>query len=53
MCDPDSLTHLLKAPPEDFLECYPVEKTLLSSGLIDTAECVDNIALDYAPLLRQ
>ena len=39
------------APP-DFLECHPVEESLLNSGLIDTPECVDNTGLDYAPLLR-
>jgi putative SOS response-associated peptidase YedK len=53
LSDPESLTHLLKAPPEDFLECYPVEKSLLNSGLIDTPECADNTGLDYAPLLRK
>src|SRR4030095_7254383 len=41
--DPEDLTSVLKAPSEDFLKCYPVEKSLLNSGLIDTPECADNI----------
>ncbi|MEW5977863.1 MAG: SOS response-associated peptidase [Acidobacteriota bacterium] len=49
---PEPLTALLKAPPEDFLECYPVEKSLLNSGLVDAPECARRIEVDYAPLLR-
>ena len=52
LADPGHLTRLLKTPPEDFLECYPVEKSLLNSGLIDAPECADNTGLDYASLLR-
>jgi putative SOS response-associated peptidase YedK len=52
LADPEQLTRLLKAPHEDFLECYPVEKSLLNSGLIDAPECADNTGVDYAPLLR-
>jgi len=52
LSDPGRLTRLLKAPPEDFLECYPVEKNLLNSGLIDAPGRADNAGVDYAPLLR-
>ena len=51
--DPESLTYFLKAPLEDFLECHPVENSLLNSGLTDTPECADNTGLDYVPLLRK
>ena len=52
LSDPERLTRLLKAPPEDFLECYPVEKKLSNSGLSDAPECADNTGADYAILLR-
>lgn len=48
--DPESLTHLLKPPPEDFLERHPVEKSLFNSGLTDT---LNVLGLDYALLLRK
>jgi putative SOS response-associated peptidase YedK len=50
--DPERLMDLLKAPPEQFLECYPVESNLLNSGLVDAPECAKNTGMDYAPLLR-
>ena len=46
LSDPERLTRLLKAPPEDFLECYPVEKNPLNSGLSDALECADNTGAD-------
>ena len=46
LSDPGRLTRLLKAPPENFLECYPVEKKLLNSGLSDALECADNTGAD-------
>jgi putative SOS response-associated peptidase YedK len=52
LSDPERLSTLLKAPSEDFLECYPVEKSLLNSGLIDAPECANNTGVDYGPLLR-
>lgn len=52
LSDAERLTHFLKAPPEDFLECYPVDKNLLNSGLTDAPECAENTGVDYAPLLR-
>jgi len=51
LSDPEALTSLLKAPPEDFLECYAVEKSLLNSVLIDTPECAESTGLDCAALL--
>ena len=27
LSDPELLTYALKAPPEDFLECHPVDKS--------------------------
>jgi putative SOS response-associated peptidase YedK len=50
--DPERLMDLLKAPPEQFLECYPVERNLLNSGLVDAPECTENTGMDYALLLR-
>jgi putative SOS response-associated peptidase YedK len=32
LADPEQLTRLLKAPHEDFLECYPVEKESIKLG---------------------
>jgi putative SOS response-associated peptidase YedK len=51
LSDPERLTGLLKAPPEDYLEYYPVERSLLNS-LTDTPECADNTGEDVGPLLR-
>jgi putative SOS response-associated peptidase YedK len=31
----DKLRELLKAPPEDFLDCYPVDPKRVNSGLVD------------------
>ena len=35
----DKLNEFLKALPEDFLDCYPVDPKLLNSGLVDKPEC--------------
>jgi putative SOS response-associated peptidase YedK len=48
--DTNQLNGLLKAPSEDFLECYPVDPKLVNSALLDTPECVDPINPDYTPL---
>jgi putative SOS response-associated peptidase YedK len=50
--DPLQLGELMMAPTEDFLDCYPVDKALLNSGLIDTPQCAAKIGVDYTPLLR-
>ena len=49
--DPHQLTELLKAPPEDFLDCYPVSKEM-SSGRIDDPSFADRIETDYSSLLK-
>ena len=46
------LNEFLKAPPEDFLDCYPVDPKLLNSGLVDTSECVVNTEAVYSHLLK-
>ena len=45
------LAELLKAPPEDFLDCYPVSKEM-SSGRIDDPTFADRIEADYVSLLK-
>jgi hypothetical protein len=45
------LAELLKAPPEDFLDCYPVSKEM-SSGRVDDPAFADRIEADYASLLK-
>ena len=49
--DSAKLAKLLKAPPEDFLECYPVSKEM-SSARVDHPACVEKIELDYSSLLN-
>ncbi len=46
------LHELLNAPPEDFLDCYPVDPKLVNSGQVDVPECADNSGVDFVPLLR-
>ena len=48
--DLDRLGGLLKAPPEDFLDSYPVDPKLVNSALIDTPECVNPFNADFLPL---
>ena len=49
--DPPQLAELLKSPPEDFLDCYPVSKEM-SSGRIDDPTFADRIEADYVSLLK-
>jgi putative SOS response-associated peptidase YedK len=49
--DPLQLAELLKAPPEDFLDCYPVSKEM-SSGRVDDPAFADRIEADYGSLLN-
>jgi len=44
------LGELLKAPPEDFLDSYPVDAKLVNSARVDVPECVNPINSDYTPL---
>jgi hypothetical protein len=48
--DLERLSEFLKAPPEDFLDSYPVDAKLVNSARIDVLECVNPINLDFTPL---
>jgi putative SOS response-associated peptidase YedK len=48
----EKLSECLKAPPEDWLACYPVDAKLVNSGLVDQPECVNRIDTDFQPLLK-
>jgi len=48
--DPEVLGELLKAPPEDFLDSYPVDAKLVNSARLDVPECVNPINPDFTPL---
>jgi putative SOS response-associated peptidase YedK len=52
LSDPRQLGELLKAPPEDFLDCYPVSRKV-NSVRFDEAEYAEEIDLDYVGLLRE
>ena len=49
--DPHQLTELLKAPPEGFLDCYPVSKEM-SSGRVDDPSFADKVETAYDSLLK-
>jgi putative SOS response-associated peptidase YedK len=49
--DPHPLIELLKAPPEDFLSCYPVSRKM-SSGRADDPAFASGIEVDYSALLK-
>ena len=49
--DPRQLSQLLKAPPEDFLDCYPISRQV-NSVKFDEAEYAEQIDLDYPPSLQ-
>jgi putative SOS response-associated peptidase YedK len=49
--DPHQLVELLKSPPEDFLDCYPVSKEM-SSVRIDDPTFAGRIEADYVSLLK-
>lgn len=49
--DRQQLSELLKAPPEGFLECYPVSRKV-NSVRLDEPEYPERIDLDYEPLLQ-
>jgi len=49
--DPQQLGQLLKAPPEDFLDCYAVSREM-NSVKFDEPEYAKEIALDYTGLLQ-
>ena len=49
--DPHQLGELLKAPPEGFLDCYPVSRKV-NSVKFDESEYAEKIDLDYLGLLQ-
>jgi putative SOS response-associated peptidase YedK len=49
---PHQLSPLLKAPPEDFLDCYPVDSKLVNSARLDVPECITPINVDFQPVLN-
>ena len=48
---PSDYGELLKAPPKDFLDCYPVSRQV-NSVKFDEPEYAERIDLDYGPLLQ-
>jgi putative SOS response-associated peptidase YedK len=48
----EKLNECLRAPPEDWLACYPVDAKLVNSAFVDQPECVDRIEADYQSLLK-
>jgi len=52
LSDPRQLAELLKAPPEDFLDCYPVSRKV-NSVRFDEPEYAEKINLDCLSLLGQ
>src|SRR5262249_12874162 len=49
--DANQLTDLLKAPPEDFLDCYPVDPKLVNSARLDVPECINEVNIEWHSLL--
>ena len=49
--DPYQLGELLKEPPEGFLDCYPVSKSI-NSAKFDNPQDAERIELDYTGLLQ-
>jgi putative SOS response-associated peptidase YedK len=49
--DPRQLGELLTAPPEDFLDCYPVSRQI-NSVRFDEAEYAEKVDLDHVGLLQ-
>jgi putative SOS response-associated peptidase YedK len=46
------LSEMLKRPPEEFLNFYPVDAKLVNSSKIDAPECVERINIDVEPFLE-
>jgi len=51
LSDARQLSELLKAPPEDFLDCYPVSREM-NSVRADLAESANRVDVDYSALLK-
>jgi putative SOS response-associated peptidase YedK len=52
LSDPTQLSALLAPPPEEFLDCFPVNPKLINSGLVDTPECIEPIDVDFQSMLK-
>jgi putative SOS response-associated peptidase YedK len=52
IAEPQKLNELLKAPPEDFLDCYPISRQI-NSVRFDEAEHAEKVDLDYSGLLQK
>ena len=52
LTDSRQLHALLKAPPENFLDCYPVDPKLVNSARMDAPECVNETGTDYSRWLK-
>ena len=50
--DPHVLGELLKAPREDFLDCYPVSRQI-NSARFDNPHYADKADFDYQGLLQE
>jgi putative SOS response-associated peptidase YedK len=48
--EPKQLSEMLTAPPEGFLDCYPVSRSI-NSAKLDEPDFAERIDLDYARLL--
>jgi putative SOS response-associated peptidase YedK len=51
LTEPQKLSEMLKAPPEDLLDCYPVSREM-NSVRMDQPESAEPIDVDYSPLLE-
>src|SRR5262249_53672107 len=49
--EPGKLSELLNAPPEHFLDCYPVDPKLVNSARVDQPECINEVNVDWHSLL--
>ena len=49
--EPQKLSELLTAPPEDFLECYAVSREM-NSVRMDQPDSAERIDVDYSALLN-
>ncbi len=51
LTDPERLANLTQAPPEDFLDFYPVSRKM-NSGLIEDPECAERVDADVTSLFK-
>ena len=51
IAEPQKLSELLKPPPEDFLDCYPVSREM-NPVRVDQPGSAERVDMDYSPLLN-